>query len=71
MYVCICRAVTERQIETAIAQGARTVRDLRNELGIVDECGRCAVCALECLTEARAAADGTGTRPCRSACLSA
>jgi bacterioferritin-associated ferredoxin len=71
MYVCICRAVTERQIETAIDQGARTVRDLRNALGIVDECGRCAVCALECLNAERAERVTAGAGTCRTACVSA
>lgn len=51
MYVCVCTGVTERQIQDAIGRGALTIRALRNELGIVDTCGRCALCALECLTE--------------------
>jgi len=49
MYVCVCNAVTERDIHDAITRGAASVRELRDELGIVDTCGRCATCALECL----------------------
>lgn len=52
MYVCVCRAVTDRQIREAAAGGARNLNDLRRELGIVNECGRCATCARECLREA-------------------
>ncbi|MFB1029171.1 MAG: (2Fe-2S)-binding protein, partial [Thauera sp.] len=44
MYVCVCNAVTERQIHHAAAQGARTLRDLRQSLGVTAECGRCARC---------------------------
>ena len=36
MYVCVCNAVTERQIHHAAAQGARTLRDLRQSLGVTD-----------------------------------
>jgi len=50
MYICVCNAVTERDIHDAITRGAASVRELRDELGIVDTCGRCATCALECLT---------------------
>lgn len=53
MYVCVCKAVTERQIREAAQNGARTLRDLRRELGVTSECGRCASCARDCLKEAR------------------
>lgn len=43
MYVCVCRAVTERQIEAAVKDGARHLRDLRTELGIIEDCGRCII----------------------------
>lgn len=53
MYVCVCKAVTERQIETAVRAGARTMGDLRRELDVTRDCGRCASCARQCLAEAR------------------
>jgi bacterioferritin-associated ferredoxin len=53
MYVCVCKAVTDRQIREAAEGGARTLGDLRRELGVTSECGRCASCAHECLKEAR------------------
>lgn len=52
MYVCVCKAVTERQIREAALGGARTLKDLRRDLGVTSDCGRCATCARECLKEA-------------------
>ena len=52
MYVCVCQAVTDRQIRQAAEGGARTLKDLRRELGVTRDCGRCASCARECLHEA-------------------
>lgn len=52
MYVCVCNAVTERQIGQAVREGAATLRDLRRELGVAAECGRCAACARDCLRSA-------------------
>lgn len=52
MYVCVCQAVTDRQIRQAVEGGARTLKDLRRDLGVTRDCGRCACCARECLQEA-------------------
>jgi len=52
MYVCVCQAVTDRQIREAAQGGARTLRDLRRDLGVTRDCGRCASCAHECLQQA-------------------
>ncbi len=41
MYVCICNAVTDRDIVTAAARGARTSDDLAQDLGVGLGCGRC------------------------------
>ena len=53
MYVCICNGVTDRDIQDAASRGARTVKDLRRELGVASDCGKCASCAHEVLREAR------------------
>jgi bacterioferritin-associated ferredoxin len=55
MYVCVCQAVTDRQIREAAEGGARTLKDLRRDLGVTRDCGRCASCARQCLHEANAA----------------
>ncbi len=52
MYVCVCNAVTDKQIHIAVAEGARTLKDLKRELGVGAECGRCLSCARTCLKEA-------------------
>lgn len=49
MYVCVCQGVTEKQIHAAVRNGARRLRDLRQQLGVTTDCGRCAECAHQCL----------------------
>jgi len=51
MYVCVCKAVTERQVLEAARAGAKTLHDLRRSLGVATECGRCARCAHQLLRE--------------------
>ena len=51
MYVCLCHAVTEKQISEAVAQGAKCMKDLRATLGITVTCGKCASCARDCLKQ--------------------
>jgi len=41
MYVCVCRAVTDSKIRQAVAEGACSLRDLRNDLGLGTGCGKC------------------------------
>jgi bacterioferritin-associated ferredoxin len=48
MIVCVCKAVSDRQIRTAVKGGANSVRDLTRELGVGTCCGKC-------LPEAKAA----------------
>jgi bacterioferritin-associated ferredoxin len=52
MYVCICNAVTDREIRRAAAQGARSLDDLRDTLGVASCCGCCHQQAEELLAEA-------------------
>jgi bacterioferritin-associated ferredoxin len=54
MYVCICHAVTDKRIHRAVQEGARSVRDLRDELQVTTQCGRCATCVKDCLRSALA-----------------
>lgn len=41
MYVCICQAVTEKQIERAARGGIDSLDDLREQLGVAACCGGC------------------------------
>lgn len=54
MYVCVCNAVTERQIYHAVKHGAKTVKHLKEQLNVGTECGRCVSCAKACIKEAHA-----------------
>ena len=47
--------------------GARTLKDLRRELGVTRDCGRCATCAHECLREAHATQGKTSPAMLRAA----
>ena len=52
MYICLCNAITERQIIQAAEGGARTPHDLASGLGVGLGCGSCVSCAKELLVEA-------------------
>ena len=41
MYVCLCRAVTDRTLSRAVADGARTVEELAARTGAGTSCGAC------------------------------
>lgn len=41
MYVCICNAVRETEIQSVIAKGVRDVDDVFEALGIEPQCGTC------------------------------
>ena len=51
MYVCICQAVTDKQIRRAAANGADNLYELREALGVGSGCGSCADHAQEILQE--------------------
>lgn len=50
MYVCICNAVTDHQIQELVAQGAQSLSELKDQLGIASCCGCCADLASSFLT---------------------
>jgi bacterioferritin-associated ferredoxin len=56
MIVCVCKAVSERQIRAAVKGGASSLRDLTRDLGVGTCCGKClpeAKTALSASLEAR------------------
>jgi bacterioferritin-associated ferredoxin len=57
MYICVCNAISERQVQDAIAQGAADLGDLQAQLGVATCCGHCADTATEYLPGGRYAAD--------------
>ena len=53
MFICICNAITERQVQAAVAEGASTLSDLQGQLGVAACCGCCAETASEYLPGGR------------------
>lgn len=53
MYICVCNAVTEREIRQCAQLGARSLNDLREGLGVASSCGKCKAAAVEILHEER------------------
>ena len=49
MYVCICNAVTDKQIRQAAREGCCSLRDLSCRTGCATTCGKCARMAREIL----------------------
>ena len=58
MYICICNAVTEREIRQCAQLGACSVRDLREDLGVAAHCGKCKHAARTILREERGGSVG-------------
>lgn len=41
MFICVCNAITERQVQEAVATGAASLSDLEAQLGVGGCCGCC------------------------------
>jgi bacterioferritin-associated ferredoxin len=41
MYVCVCKAVSDRKIRQAVDGGVCTLKGLKDRLGVGSVCGRC------------------------------
>lgn len=52
MYVCLCKAVTDKDIRRAVDNGVDTVRCLRQLNGLGSQCGRCTGHAKEVIDQA-------------------
>ncbi len=53
MYICICHAVTERQLKECARSGAASLDDIAFQLGVGTGCGRCRESAHGVLEEVR------------------
>ena len=53
MIICVCKAVNDRAIRRAVADGHDTFDALQFELGVGTCCGKCVASACEVLCEAR------------------
>ncbi len=52
MYICVCNAVTEREIRRCAQLGC-SLGDLREQLGVCSNCGKCKQAAQQILREER------------------
>ena len=52
MYICICKAVTDKQIRRAAANGVDNLYELRETLGVGSVCGTCTTTANAILKDA-------------------
>ena len=53
MYVCICKGITQKDIQNAVEEGA-SLRDIRKTMGVATECGSCGQCAKRVVKETQA-----------------
>jgi len=53
MYVCICNAITDKQIRKAAESGVQDLWGLQRELGVGSGCGSCKETASGILRESR------------------
>jgi bacterioferritin-associated ferredoxin len=47
MYICLCKAITDNQIREAVENGATRFGQVRRELGLASQCGKCGILARE------------------------
>jgi bacterioferritin-associated ferredoxin len=66
MIVCCCKAVNDRTIRQAVAEGNDSFDALQFELGVGTCCGKCVAAVCEVLCEARAEMDATEASRSRS-----
>lgn len=65
MYVCVCNAITDRQIRAAAEAGTTDILRLQAELGVASSCGSCMDVASEILAEYRGKRPAAGASAAR------
>lgn len=63
MYICVCKAVTDREIRQCAELGACSLRDLERCLGVGTNCGRCREAARSVLEQAVAPGNDLRRQP--------
>jgi len=51
MYVCLCKGITDTQIRAAVQDGASSLREVRNSLGVASQCGKCGILTRDIVRE--------------------
>ena len=63
MYICLCNALTDKQVRQAVANGACRPRDVYGACGCRAQCSGCAKAMLATIREAAAPALGPPGQP--------
>jgi bacterioferritin-associated ferredoxin len=63
MYVCTCNGISERNVEAAIKDGARSPSGVHHACGTKPQCGRCLPEIADRLRAARRLAKSEAARP--------
>ncbi|WP_284615543.1 (2Fe-2S)-binding protein [Aquabacterium humicola] len=66
MIVCLCRRISDRDIQHAVREGINSFDVLQDETGVSSHCGACHDCANEVFQEACAALHGGGAETCHA-----
>jgi bacterioferritin-associated ferredoxin len=45
MYVCLCKGITDKHIRDAVDAGAGSFREVRRQLELASQCGKCGTVA--------------------------
>ncbi|MDX1498005.1 MAG: bacterioferritin-associated ferredoxin [Salinisphaeraceae bacterium] len=45
MYVCLCKGITDKHIRDAVDNGAGSFRQVRRDLDLASQCGKCGTLA--------------------------
>ena len=51
MYVCLCKGITDSQIQREIQQGCCSLQKICSKLGLAKQCGKCVPLAREIINE--------------------
>lgn len=65
MYVCVCKAVTDKAIRQQVAAGACSMREIKQCLGVGSQCGKCVPVAQEVLAESLSRQQSALHIPCQ------
>ena len=61
MFVCICKQVTDGQIQEAVTNGAASFSDVQSKLGVATQCGECMNHARKCMRQCRSQCSKSNT----------
>ena len=53
MFICLCRAISQKKLLTVIQEGAKTVEDVTARCGAGGDCGSCKMQIASMLTDGR------------------